>query len=908
MPAQLMRDFEAWKAAKGGQAPPTTVPTPAPTPQAGPVGGDGMVPDWVRTALLGGTAVGLIPTPVTAGIGMLSGAGLMGVSAIDAAEALGRGDYQSAGMEAMFAAIGGSGALRFFRRLRSAQPALAKAIAPLEKKAAHIAKLEKALKADTGASKETQQVALMKAKAQLVDASRRLFREQRLTGRELRLQGEKIPKELTASIRKAAKTSEGMAAREFPEAAPTLAKTIKKAKGQIAKQGEARLTRPDEVSRAEASVVGLLNRVNAPKEVIDQVKKSLATTKKLSKKQRKAYDQAGMAAGELLARMGAVGTGAAAGSIGGLKARPEDSERPPWQWAVAGAGAGALSGASLAHLALAPKGQFWRTAGDMNFFSLLSGPGTLAKSTIGSMSAAATGAAIRLAEGRPVQAAKILKAMTEPAAMKTWLQAFQDPLKFIPKAVLQKSKVPIKQGLMGVPTRVIAAGDAASSRALQLGGFTREEALRFNLSGDPRTALGQNFMRMVGSSVRVVNPRTGRATLKRGLFEGEKMQLLARYFLPFPRVATQLGEMMVEFSPATLASKSLQRAFGHSGMRETVAKAALGPLAAMGGAGMASITTPEVDPLGAAAFGPLAGWSTLGQNIYRSTVADRPVLSSLNQFAQDINPLVGEMFSFSDPLARPVPGLIRDVARAVDPAFNRETGPQAVVQAMGRQGVPMNPVEGLALGAVSKAQSRLPVLREGLPERPMPVDYAGRALYPDRPSFIPDTTLRGYGGQTALIDITLPKVLTSTPIQNPPILPQGDPTAQEVRRVQRAVPQMGEIVSPPAVLESPLLRDVSALQGQRLSPLPRDITRLAQRARGAPLQVMLGQTVNSPGYANMPDPVKSLLLRRIIQQTRGETGPGVGGLTNAAQMDPGSQDAIRQSLRTLIAGWEGALR
>lgn len=914
----------------------------ADTPSSSPEGGS--VSSTVKGALGLGTMVGLIPHPLARAVGGASG---LALSAMEARE----GNY---GTAAVSGAFGGGSLLALLKGLKKAAPAVAPALEQIEQKAADLAKVRRALdRMKNPPAARVQEV--KKQEAQLLAETRRLLRESRLTARELRQEGKPVSKELTQAMKRAADiagrkgeelaagkvTSAKTAAKGAPQSgsressvaaaknAPgawkdlsdlraggkpragfgslpketkfpeSTSSKIASARKKTLARAEAQRTRADAVSKAEAAMNGALDtleRLNpTQKAAFEKTRKmirdSLAKTpRNLTKKQSKMWDEAGQAASELMMTISSVGLGAAAGGAAGIAARPEDSERPAWQWAAAGAGAGALAGGNLSALALAPKGQKIAKAMDLNFFSLLSGPATLAKSTIGSLTGTMLGAAQRLVEGRPGDAAKIMKAILTESASGTWVKAFRDPKRYMPPALLQKSKVPVKAGILGIPTRVIAAGDALSSRALMRGGFSREEALRFNLSGDPRTSLGNSIMALAGEPY-----RRGRSK-KRGWADTELKQLAMRYFLPFPRVAAQIAEMGLEFSPAPLMSQALRSQLGHKTMRETVAKATLGPLAGLGGAAATREISPDLDPLAATMFGPLTGWASLGQGMQRNIDSDRPVLSGLNQFMADVHPMVGEMFSFSDLPARFVPGAARDVAKAIDPAFGRETGPQAVGEGV------TNPIEAMARGVTAKAASRFPVFRETLPERPMPVDVFGSQMYPDRPAFIPDITLRGFQGEGKIIDVTAPKVWTSTPIQNPPVFPLRNPTAQAVRGIQQTTGET--ILAPPSLTGNENLEEVMNLQGQDMPPVQRDVRLAALRARGIPVEATLKPMVSSPQFQSLPPQLQSLVLRRVIGSTRSAVSPSVGGLVNTSILNPSAQGDVRRALMEMIQGFE----
>lgn len=901
-----------------------TQPT-SPTSEVG--GDDRLVPESVRNILAGGSLLGLIPTMPTKALGAASSLGLAGIEGIEAARSAGRGEWDEAALNAFFAALGVGGTGAFLRSLRRAIPAAAPAITSLEERAAKIRTLQAAINKAKEPTRE-QVTSLASEQRKLAAEARRVFREQRLTARELRLEGKAVPKELQAAIKRAASASEAVGKRLAPPAPvveqPARA-AVENTKKVLKKKAEAVAKLSPEAQKMEAALSGLMRKLNLPEEAVDEMRTIITkkASKKVSKRQRKAMDELGMSAAELMTRVSSAMAGAAAGGVAGASARPEDAERSQLAYALAGAGMGAMAGGGLSALALAGgKSERIKLLTDFNYFSLLSAPGAVGKATLGSLSSVVVGSIIRAGEGRFADAARILKTAMADSSKGVYFKALKNPIKYIPVSVQQKSRIPLRPGMLGVPTRVIAAADAVSSRALMAGGFSRADALRLNLSGDPQTAAGRWLLRAFGLPATKILP-SGRKVTQKPLTSDETAQLAMRFFLPFARVAVAIPERMVEFSPATLLSPTLRSAFQHGSRAETVTKAILGPTAGVLGGAAGQEFTPDVDPLISATAGPLAGWAELGMRVARGAGRDRPAISALNEAVQNL-PLIAEQFSALSPLERLVPSAFRDVARAIDPAFQRERGPASVAEARLRSGKGGGFLGETLDTILAPVKARIPVLRESLPERAMPVDVWGRPLYPARPKFIPDITLRGFGKEVEIVDIetgrprvttrpgplapgvmpTAPTMFTSTPLSNPPVFPLNDPTAQTIRGIQRRTMPLGEILNPPSVVE-PDVASTLRLAGRDVGNIPRDIKLLGQRARGAPLEVTLRQVVQSPTFQSMPDDLKNIMLRRVISSVRDETGPPVSELTAASVVAPSSQDAIRASLRRMIAGFGG---
>jgi hypothetical protein len=494
LPDELVAKFKARK-----NAPAT------PPPQV--EGEGGSVPDIVKNLLLGGSFVGAIPHPVTRGIGMLSSLGLAGIEGTEAVKAAAEGDMAEAGSSAFWAALGGSGAIGFLRNIRKAQPTLASMIKPLEERAERVAKLEETIRKVKNPTKQMQ-TSLVSEQRKLAAEARRVFREQRLTARELRLEGKAVPKELRAAISKAAKASEALGESLQPVVKQPMKEAIKRtaAKQKAAVKKGSKATA--EAQRAEAALTGLMQKLGAPEEVIKKTRESLKKQTNVSKVSKKAFEEIGASASEILLRVSGALAGGLAGGAAGANARPEDAEKSQMAYALAGAGMGALAGGGLAALAMSgSKKKVIENLTDFNFFSLLSAPGAVGKAALGSVMSVVTGAAIRVGEGRFNEAGRILTRALDDTARGVFFKAMTNPQRYIPAQIRQQARVPIRPGMLGYPTRVIAAADAVSSRALQSGGFSRAEALRFNLSGDPQTAPGIWFATAMGLPVTRMMPR-----------------------------------------------------------------------------------------------------------------------------------------------------------------------------------------------------------------------------------------------------------------------------------------------------------------------------------------------------------------------------------------------------------------
>lgn len=845
--------------------------------------------EMLRLPLVAGSLVGMIPHPITRGVGAASTAALGLLGARDVAKDVSRGDYKQAGIDATFTALSGVGAVSYLKSLARSIPSAAKALDPLAQRAEQIARLEQEVQRVRGPAKAAKIANIDNEKRLLAAEVRRALREGRLAARALTRAGKPVPKELQEQITQNAQMAQQQAKALSSEQAAV-------------KAPRARKVKPPTPPTAESNtVVEGMKRTNQPQELIRKVEESLKAPTK-TRKQARAKSELGMSFAELMVRMGATAAGAAAGGAAGVAVRPEDAERSPLQYGLAGAAAGALGANALTALALTSGSKASKLI-DFNYFSLLSAPGTIGRVALGGVGAAVTAAATRAAEGRFADASRIIRTLLSPATTALMFRVAKDPWTHLPRQLRVAGKVPLKPGILGTPTRAIAAIDAASSKAIMSGGYSRMDAMRLNLSGDPQTQIGRDFLAFFGVPSRAINPITGRArTIKPAKWtQTELGQLAARFLVPFPRVTVAVPEKLVEYSPLQ-ALPGVRRAFNlnPASTAEALTKAAAGPVLGGGlGYGIAKSSDPDVDPLSVALGGPLAGWVEIGQRLARGEARDIPSLATINRVIQGM-PLVAEQLSAASPLERAVPSFLRDIARAEDPAFGREKGPTTIAEfaSAAAQGE-LPPGGELATTLLAPAAARFPVLREALPESPMPVDVFGKQLFPDRPKYIPDITLRGFGGEQEVISVTFPKIATSTPQENPPIFPPDNRTAQAVRDVQRATPHLPEILSPPAVVQSPRVREALAVSGKKEPQIPRDIRRSAQRVRGGTIEIALQKVVQSPQFQKMSPEIQNIMLRRIISQARGETDV-IGSMAAGSAMAPSSQDSIRAALRQWV--------
>ena len=739
----------------------------------------------------------------------------------------------------------------------------------------------------------------------------------------LALIGQRVGGPQGAQIAKVVKNGNdvlGGAKTAVPKATQTVLSEVDKlVKGATVRAEKLRKSTPEVQSTAK-TVKGLAAKAKLAPDVLQKVEETLLKVKAKTPKQKKAINDLGFASAKLLAQMGGALAGGVSGAIGGGNLQPDDDPRDPATWKWAGAAGGALLGAMGANLAMTPgKVAKLEKLVDWNRFSLLSSPKAMGTANLGAFSSVIVKAMERVAEGRPDLAAKGLAELASDGAKLTWFRALaQGPLSFLPQpaqaAFAANSRVPVtkKLSLTNWPGRVIAAGDVVSIRALTKMGYSQEQAMAANLSSEPVTQVGKGFMRLFGEPVKssVLATRGKNAgkmvtKIEEPLYDPKSnpaLHLVMRYLQPFARVGVNAVEQGISYSPFGVAP-SVRAAHGLT-KPEAIRRAVVGTGVSGAGVAQAQLTSPEFDPIFAALGGPASLGVIAGQRFSRAMDSDQPLQSAAQGVLEEL-PMIGEQFGVQDMPGRLIPGLARDIGQAIDPAFAREKGPAGVIEAMGQQGTTPSPMGGVAATLGAGMLHRLPILREALPERSMPVDVWGKPLYPtNRPAFIPDVTLRGkVSGKP---EILFPKVIARPPLVNPPTLPVGDPTAQKLRALGKQVPDMGAPVAPPLMPQFPELEADMRQAGVRPVPMDRDTRLAGLRARGVTNETVVRSVMESPGFSNLPAKVQHRIIREAWLDASKESSSTISPMIEAATVAPQAREQIRESLRAYITAMEGS--
>ena len=365
------------------------------------------------------------------------------------------------------------------------------------------------------------------------------------------------------------------------------------------------------------------------------------------------------------------------------------------------------------------------------------------------------------------------------------------------------------------------------------GGVTVEEAMRYTLGGNPTSKLGNAVVNMVRK-----NPN-------------KNLRALLTQMAPFPRTGVQMVERgLLERTPlglGQLLSPAMRKGLGNAKtpMSSIIGNAAQGTaVMGLGAAGEENIPT-AAQPLIGASLGPYAVPYGLGWGINRAVRGGKPAYSGISRALGEVSPVSREPAAIltrpaQELASRVVPGIVAHIAQAVDPAYNRRTGPAELDEAgYGR-------AEQLG-GAV---MARIPGLRERLPEVNRPVDAFGRPRMPDRP----------FGTHPLSPPRFAQKMVTagaSSGLPLPPAMSLSDPRLRMLHETGVNLGPRGWELS---------------IEGQDI-PLDRDQRLRLQRARGQAVELAVQIFSNSPELANMPPgDTKKQIFETILEYVTNAMG------------------------------------
>lgn len=212
----------------------------------------------------------------------------------------------------------------------------------------------------------------------------------------------------------------------------------------------------------------------------------------------------------------------------------------------------------------------------LRYFSMLMGPAQ-AKNLVGNTGVAINTAAERALTHGPSAGGKVLKEFFSPDTVKDFVQTFKQGDVPLDRMDLPASTA--DRGPLGLPFRIMGAGDRAAKNALARGGV--EDGAKRTFTSDPETAMGQSVMQFQ-----------------------RKGGPLARLLMPFVKTAVNATEAGV----TPFAKLRRLSELSPAEQRETLTK--VGLLTGAGAAGAAYGTTdfaqehPKLSPWAAVAAGP----------------------------------------------------------------------------------------------------------------------------------------------------------------------------------------------------------------------------------------------------------------------------------------------------------------
>ncbi|GEM_PF-3576850 len=581
-----------------------------------------------------------------------------------------------------------------------------------------------------------------------------------------------------------------------------------------------------------------------------------------------------------LLKLGRLATGVGGGAYGAATAEPDES---PLLRGLAGAalGGGVLPGAigaasrGFRRQVPRPRGQAGTQRGGLGealsewtYFGFLGSPDTMARATGGALGGAMVGSMELLGEGLlrgdmelVRRSGRVLKSLAGPGeddGFRSWARYInQSPEEFnrsyqriapTPKGATDPEQYMRGEGFLG---RFYGASDMVAIKALKAGGMSADEAARYTLTGEPVSGMGQWALKA---------QREGR---KRGGLTGFVSTQLA----PFARVGIMGLEKGLEHTPGLgflahdafqKTAKAAGRTLPKASIQKQITQQALGA-----GAGAAGYYGHDkIDPRIGLVMGPLAGPAFVPYTAGREARLQQDRGRSLThpgwigETLKETSPLGHQpanlFYNFGPEAARRfTPSGLADIAEAVDPAFSRERGPQAVQEAVAR-GEIASPLLGTSPTMVA-AQARIPGLREQLPETFMPTDVFGDPRWKSQEVL----GSPGPGGEQHDILRAFSRALfPSRESVMPPALNQSDPQQALLR-------DLGLRPGPPSTrvnipgLNVPLQQTAASAAA-------------VSKHRGFARQLAANLLSQMPQLQQMPDgPQKRLLARQLFETIQG---------------------------------------
>ena len=340
--------------------------------------------------------------------------------------------------------------------------------------------------------------------------------------------------------------------------------------------------------------------------------------------------------------------------------------------------------------------------------------------------------------------------------------------------------------------RISLAGSSAHQTSSQTRHYRRA---RYTLTGDPVSTLGKGIIDTAGSwreaggvkglAMSQIMPfaRVGVMGLEKGLEHVPGVGFLAHKHYrdvakaaakkavagrprpgtvrPLPQGASMQQRLARQRSIATAARKSAEAnrsgrgvgALSHAVPEASIQKQLTQQAMGLGAGAAGYYGRDALDPRASLMLGPVAGPAFVPyiagrelrqqRELGRSAADPRWLMETLRETSPLGAQPAGIVYNFpTEAPRRLIPSSVSDIAEAIDPAFSRKRGGQEVERAV-RTGEIAAPTFGTSPTAAA-LQSRIPWMREQLPEEFMPTDVFGDPRWPSEAAWVPE----GAGGET----------------------------------------------------------------------------------------------------------------------------------------------------------------
>ena len=542
--------------------------------------------------------------------------------------------------------------------------------------------------------------------------------------------------------------------------------------------------------------------------------------------------------------------------------------------------AGAVTGGLLAPAAggiALRRGGLGEKLTDFTYFSMLSSPDTILRANAGAIGGAINAAMELAAQGQFRNATNIIKSIANPFSSTDGVGLYFKAMRANPDefAKLHRETLGLKalqeieqhQKGRGIG-RLFGAPDIVAVNAMKKGGFSAEEAARYTLTGEPQTWAGKRLL----------------SEQRHWRKKGGIPEFLAVQSAPFARVGILGLEKGLQRTPGVGFLMNTGASPVQKGIQQAIGTGAFGAGAFGEELG--------IDPRIGLVAGPLAGPSYLPYIAGRALRQQRERGRSLTD-PETYSSAFGQAFQESSPfgfqpfgiLQRPwregarrlIPAGVADVAAAVDPAYGREASRSAIEGMVQR---------GEYEGAPSLAPflSRIPGLREQLPETFAPVDVFGRQRFAS-PHVLPGVAPETISQNPLLRGVAKTTFPTMESI-SPPAMPQSNPLFAQLRALGLNLQPPSPRVTVPGT-GLPLQQTAqSAAATQRMGGIPPQIA--AQ---------IVTQIMSRPQMQALPPAQRTWIARRLMDQIRGRVGRAMGSARLATALGSGAQlpTLLRQS-------------